>query len=307
MKVVRRYCNILGISVWVSLLNPVAAVTPQFKTALQQDTVKVGKDLELTITATWEGQPIQCLMGEVVIELPAGVERLDSQPASCELVFKDGKPQSTFIYRCHLRPIKDGEYSIEKVEVKFRLTESQKEEWETWKPSKPLQFTATAPLTPKGTGLAALIVAGFLACGVCIYVVASIRYRRATRRESEIDLEAPFMEILADLRSLRIKGDYKAYFGRLESLVRDYLHQKYNIDSSSKDEVMNAVSDGIDPQTAKRLDDVLKLAEDVRFGGAPPLPTDMDRTHSLVNEIFQKNRPASGVIDPEDEIALRDR
>ena len=281
--------------------------SPKFEARVEPESVRAGKSVRLTVSATWDGDSTQCLIEEVKVEAPSDVERGEVQPGRGEFSVRRGEPGSALAYECMLKPLKEGEYSVDTVEVKFRLPSTKPGEWETWSPSVAPKFTAKRSLAvPKGLGITAAIVGGVLAVIVVTFAVATIRYRRAMApAPDEADLETPVLERLNDLRSLRIKGDYKAFFGRLESLVGEYLREKYAIKSDSDDALARAVEADLDENLARRLKDVLGLAETVRFGGAPPLPTDLDRAHATVREILERNQPKRDE-DPESQIAYRE-
>jgi hypothetical protein len=280
--------------------------SPKFASEVSPDRVRAGQSLQLKITATWEGDSTACLLGEVKMELPADLERSGPQPAFSSVAIRDGSPYSTYSYVCSLKPLKPGEFTLDKVEVKFRLPSTKPGEWETWKPPQDIKFAATRSFAvPPGLGIPAAIVGFVLIVAIAAFAGASVRYRRAAREEQEVDMESPVLERLAELRSLRIKGDYKVFFGRLEELAREYLREKYSVESEANEALLVAVERNLDSNTAKRLREVFQLAENVRFGGLPPLPTDMDRAHSVVKDILDRNRPRKR-SSPEDEIAFRD-
>lgn len=284
----------------------VHGAAPQFHASLSPDRVQAGNEILLTITATWEGDSSQCLLGEVLLETPADLERGSLQPASGEIAFRQGSPVSTFSYLCRLKPLKEGEFTLDKLEVKFRTPETQTEDWETWKPSSPLSFHATrARFSSPDLLIPAAVLAGVLLVGVSIFVAVSLRQRRASVTEEAIDLEALALERLADLRKLRIKGDYKAFFAQLDALIRDYAEKKYGLKPVADAGLLSAIEQNLDGPIAQRLRETLKLAEDVRFGGAPPLPAELDRAQKTVKEILERYQASRPRKNPEDEIALR--
>jgi len=299
---------LLAVAIVSVVLAPrgVRGAGPKFTSELSPGEVRAGQVVELTITAAWEGDATACVLGQVDLELPDDVERVSAQPASGAVTVREGKPISTFTYTCGLKPLKPGEFTLDEVEVKFRVATTKPDEWETWKPSEPIKFTATRGFAvPKGVGISVAIIGGIVLLGVGIFVVSAVRYRRASEEPEEQDLEGPVLERLSELRSLRIKGDYKAFFGRLEELAREYLKQKYAITAEGDSPLVMAVEKHFDESTSRRLGEVLRLAENVRFGGAPPLPSDLDRAHTVVKEILERNRPKQE-SSPEEQIAFRD-
>jgi len=302
----RSQFSLAALGLAVLLPGYASGAGPKFSAELSPDEVRAGQAVTLTITAAWEGDTTACVLGEVALKLPDDLERVSPQPASGAVTIRDGKPNSTFTYGCGLRPLKPGEFALDKVEVKFRVATTKPGEWETWEPSEPIKFTAARGfVVPKGVGISAAIIGGLVLLAIGVFAVSAIRYRRAVEVPDEQDLEGPVLEQLRELRSLRIKGDYKAFFGRLEALAREYLTRKYDVAGEGDSPLVMAVEKHFDGGTSRRLGEVLQLAENVRFGGAPPLPSDLDRAHAVVKEILEKNRPKRE-SSPEEQITFRD-
>ncbi|MBI2192341.1 MAG: hypothetical protein HYU36_10185 [Planctomycetes bacterium] len=298
--------RIAALGLLLTRVSTAFASRPEFQARWSADSVRAGQEIRLTLTATWEGDASRCLLGEVLLGLPPGVQRLAIQPASGAVTFRDGAPTASFSWECSLQPEKEGEYTLDRVEVRFRDPESPSEEWQSWKPSPPLRFQATRALPAARTlALPAAIVAGILLLGGVLYATLSWRERKLARMESIEDLETPALEKLAELRSLRVRGDIKAYFTRLDALLRDYGMRKYGLEQPTDQALVEAVGRTLDAPLARRLESVLQLAENVRFGGAPPLPTDVQRAHAVALEILERQRAHGRADSLKESIAFR--
>jgi len=289
----------------VLALLTTANAGPQFEISQSTSQLRAGQTLEIDIEVTWEGDATQCLMGEMKCELPADIERLDAQPASSEFSITAGKPKSTYKYQSFFRPLKAGEFELDKIEVQFKLPTTKPEEWETWTPKSPVKLTVSRAFElSSGITTTLAVIGGIFALVLAVFGITVWHFKKATKIKKEVDIETPFLERLDDLRSLRIKGDFKDFFAQLGILLKEYVKQKYGLKSDSDFVITETLDKHTDPTLAKRIREVLELAENVRFGGTPPLPTELDRAHRAARDLLELNRPQK---TPEQEIKLRER
>ena len=277
---------------------------PQFELSQSTSELRAGQTFQVEIKVSWEGDATQCLMGEMKCELPADMQRLDAQPSSSEFSIAAGKPISTYTYQSVFRPLKAGEFELDKIEVQFKLPTTKPGEWETWTPKSPVRLTASRALEISGGVATALaVIGGIFTLALIVFGITVWHFKRAAKIKEQVDIESPYLARLDDLRSLRIKGDFKDFFAQLSGLLKDYVKQKHGLKSDS-DFVINETLDKHTESTlSKRIREVLELAENVRFGGTPPLPTELDRAHRSVRDLLELNRPQAS--SPEEEIAFK--
>ncbi|MDP6114662.1 MAG: BatD family protein [Planctomycetota bacterium] len=289
----------------VPLLLTTAHAGPQFVINQSVSELRAGQTCKIVINVTWEGDATQCLMGEMKCDLPADIERLDAQPASSDFSITAGKPKSTYTYQSLFRPLKAGDFELDKIEVQFKLPTTKPGEWETWTPKSPIKLIASRPLELSGSVITTLaVIGGIAALALAIFGITVWRYKRSAKSDEQADIESPFLERLDDLRSLRIKGDFKDFFAQLSDLLKEYIKQKYSLKSDSDFVITETLDKHIDSTLSKRIREVLELAENVRFGGTPPLPTDLDRAHRSVKDLLELNRPQQ--TNPEEEISFKE-
>jgi hypothetical protein len=277
---------------------------PQFEISQSTNELRAGQTIQIDIKVSWDGDATQCLIGEMKCELPPDMERLDAQLSSSEFSIAAGKPKSTYTYQSVFRPLKAGEFELEKIEVQFKLPTTKPGEWETWTPKSPVKLAVSRALEISGGVATALaVLGGIFALAFVVFGITVWHFKRATKTKKEIDVESPYLGRLDDLRSLRIKGDFKDFFAQLNDLVKSYVKQKYRLKSDSDFVINETLDKHTGSILAKRIREVLELAETVRFGGTPPLPTELDRAHRAVRDLLELNRPQASL--PEEEIAFR--
>ncbi len=142
-----------------------------------------------------------------------------------------------------------------------------------------------APLMLGGAAIAA--VALFAFGGVCMVR----RRRRAPVLPVEHCLEDAYTARLMGLKQLRMQGDTARYFGELETVLRDYVRDKYQIGSLETYLPPRNGATGLDARSVSVARDLLALAHTVRYGGQAPSDYDQTRMLDFVHTLIDRNRP----------------
>ncbi len=136
-------------------------------------------------------------------------------------------------------------------------------------------------------GVALVAVAGCALGGVAM----ARRRRRASVEPVEHCLEDACAARLAGLKQVRLQGDTARYFGELETILREYVREKYQIGSLETYPPPDNGATGLDARSVSIARDLLALAHTVRYGGQTPSDYDQTRMLDFVHTLLDRNRP----------------
>jgi len=145
-----------------------------------------------------------------------------------------------------------------------------------------------SPLAVVGAVLAAVAILGVGG----VYVMR--RRRRAPALPAEHCMEDAYVARLAGLKQVRLQGDTARYFGDLETVLRDYVREKYQIGSLETYPPPGNGSTGLDARSVSVARELLALAHTVRYGGQTPSDYDQTRMFDFVQTVIERNRPRRG-------------
>ena len=168
---------------------------------------------------------------------------------------------------------------------------------------KPLKipWTLREILTWVGIGLGIAIVA---------LMVVYILIRKLRKKPIFGTLARPalpaHLQALKDLEELRQqqlwqKGREKEYHSRLSDIIRTYIEARFQIKAMemiSPDVSIALAHQGIDPEVLGMLDQLLSLADMVKFARYQPLPDEHDRSHRNAVGFVQKTLIEDKKMEP---------
>jgi hypothetical protein len=145
---------------------------------------------------------------------------------------------------------------------------------------------------------------------VALAVLLWIWYRKRPQRVLPEAVEAPGIplhdRILGELRQLegeRIwqQGLHKAYHSRLTDLLRGYIEERYRVPAmeSTTDELVHALRvSPLSREQQERLENMLRLADMVKFAKATPTPIENEQMMSAALRFVEETADRSSPVGP---------
>jgi hypothetical protein len=165
-------------------------------------------------------------------------------------------------------------------------------------------FTFLEVLPYIGYGLLALLVIGV----IIYYIIKNAKKKNVVVVEQPKVILPPHVKALGELETLVNKklwqeGKIKDYYTGITDILRIYLVERYDINAleMTTDEIMLALRRrGMNDAVKQKLNDVLVLADLVKFAKENPLPSDHEFCYhasvGFINETAEIQMPAKPVV-----------
>ncbi len=148
-----------------------------------------------------------------------------------------------------------------------------------------------------GAILIALILIGG---GIYGYIYWQRRRKEPEAVEEKKPLLSPYDQAMVDLSALRArnlceKGQEKEYYSELTDILRNYLMRRFGINAMemTSTQILKALRDNPDTRLSKKyMDQVLEIADFVKFAKVRPLPVDNVRTYDNAINFVENTKPA---------------
>lgn len=148
-----------------------------------------------------------------------------------------------------------------------------------------------------GAILIALILIGG---GIYGYIYWQRRRKEPEAVEEKKPLLSPYDQAMVDLSALRArnlceKGQEKEYYSELTDILRNYLERRFGINAMemTSTQILKALRDNPDTRLSKKyMDQVLEIADFVKFAKVRPLPVDNVRTYDNAINFVENTKPA---------------
>ncbi len=294
--------NKLPLIIFVSLLPLFARAEIRFTASTAAEDVPVNECVHLTITAQWLQNGDQFLVLK------------PSMPAMSGLKVAD--------YICFNETVRCASQTVHRVVHQFKLavTNQVGQHTETGPiyveyrsfHSPDTQHSQLAGISytilpARSSALTGTIIAvgslGIL--GMCIVAVGVSRSSR--RKNSSIPqlpaIENNFLSRLQTVKQYQLDGDIPAAFHEMESLLRRYFRDKYQIGAIEEWHAPESGPAGPDERTLAVARDVLALSHRVRYADYLPSAHEQHRFVSFLKTLLQRNQPRS--FAPEEELYLK--
>lgn len=175
---------------------------------------------------------------------------------------------------------------------------------DTTKAFKPIIGPAKEPYT--FAEIFPWIVLGLIVIGLIIFLVWYIRKRKKNQpvfvRKPKPALPPDVAAItkLEDLRLAKVwqKGKIKEYYTALTDIMRTYFEGRFLFDAMemTSDEIMEILKDkNINAEAMKKIKEVLRLADLVKFAKAQPSPIENDLSLNHCVDFVKETKPAPEV------------
>lgn len=126
--------------------------------------------------------------------------------------------------------------------------------------------------------------------------------RRKTAPEEKVEkkpLLSPYEQAMVDLSALRSRnlcerGQEKEYYSELTDILRIYLMRRFGINAMemTSTQILKALRDNPDTRMSKKyMDQVLEIADFVKFAKVRPLPADNVKTYDNAVNFVEDTRP----------------
>ncbi len=273
MKTRRALLRLCLISFLLPLLCRVAPVhaAPQVEATLAAETVSAGAPFSLSLIISWQGDADQYIIAPPQPDLPEGIEQISSSFASSAREDVQ-RMQYSFV----LRAVKDGEYAIKPVAVKYWARGETQESTVT---SQEISFKAV-----KFAGLKNnrnLLITGGVACiiaGACtgFFFIRRMRARRKAAAPAGASSAEKILQLLHTCRTCKIKGDYAGVY-----------------------EAAIALSSLLPEQAGGTSEKLPAILEKIRFGGLQPPAEEIDRLLRQLEKSAEKTISAGADKNPE--------
>jgi len=236
----------------VPVALPVSLVPPTAEVALGKASPQVGETFPLDIRVRWDGDLEDYILKPPKVSLPDGVEQVSLSGSSSS---ETGAQIVT--YRAVLRGLEAGDYALGPVELRY--TPRFEQSPVSARVEGP-RVQVLAPVSPfSGVGL---VMTGALGAVGLVALVLIRRRRRGGDNESPVDELTRLQGVLDGAKRSRMDGDAASC---VESLL----------------EVCSTL--GEEDETSEALSAQLReLLERVRFGGARPAVSELDRLERQV-------------------------
>ena len=138
----------------------------------------------------------------------------------------------------------------------------------------------------------------FIAAGALLLALASLPFflrKKLFRAKKEAlpekSLEDELLLELEECKSLKLKGETAAYFGKCESLIRSYLRAKYSVADLDSFSEKEAQENGVDHRMIRTAKELCALAFNVRYANYEPSSQEEKRIYDYLRELLIRNRP----------------
>jgi hypothetical protein len=273
MKTRRALLRICSINLLLPLLCLAAPAhaEPQVEATLAAETVSTGAPFTLSLSISWQGEADQYIIAPPQPELPEAVEQISSSFSSSA---------SEDVQRMHysfvLRAVKDGEYAIKPVAVKYW---AKGETQESTIFSQEISFKAVAfAALKKNQGF---LIIGAVACmlagvGAGFYLIRRKKLRKKTAANAEASPVQIISQLLQTCRTSKIQGDYAGFYEAAIELGRLLPEQ--------------------DSALSEKLASML---EKIRFGGLRPPAEEIERLLRQLEKSAEKILSAGAEKNPD--------
>ncbi len=141
-----------------------------------------------------------------------------------------------------------------------------------------------------------ILLAGLI---YAVYFYVFIERRRRPFRESKVVIVPPYEQAKGALEKLREehlceKGQEREFYTRLTDILRVYLDRRFGISAMemTSGDILRALSDNQETRWSRsQIEQVLSMADFVKFAKMRPLPDDNLRTFRSVEEFVENTRP----------------
>lgn len=156
-----------------------------------------------------------------------------------------------------------------------------------------------------------LIVLLLAAGGVYGYILYKRRRKTPESEEEKKPLLSPYDQAMVDLSALRARnlcerGQEKEYYSVLTDILRNYLMRRFGINAMemTSSQILKALRDNPETRLPKKyMDQVLEIADFVKFAKVRPLPVDNVRTYDNAVNFVEDTKPAPQPAEPAPEAA----
>ncbi|MDE6485588.1 MAG: cell wall anchor protein [Duncaniella sp.] len=144
--------------------------------------------------------------------------------------------------------------------------------------------------------IALLLIGG----GIYGYILYMRRKKNPEAEEKKQPLLSPYDQAMTDLSALRARnlcerGQEKEYYSVLTDILRNYLMRRFGINAMemTSTQILKALRDNPDTRISKKyMDQVLEIADFVKFAKVRPLPVDNVRTYDNAVSFVENTKPA---------------
>jgi hypothetical protein len=273
MKTRRALLRICSINLLLPLLclTAPAHAEPQVEAKLTAETVSTGAPFSLSLIISWQGDADQYIIAPPQPELPEAVEQVSSSFSSSA-----SEDVQRMHYEFVLRAVKDGEYAIKPVAVKYW---ARGETQESSLVSQEISFKAVRYAFLKNNqglfifGTVACIIAGMCAGGFFI------RRKKTGKKTAAPAFASPdqiISQLLQTCRTSKIRGEYAGFYEAAIALGR------------------------LLPEQDSALSEKLAaMLEKIRFGGLRPPAEDIERLLRQLEKSAEKILSAGADKNPD--------
>jgi hypothetical protein len=287
--------------VWLCAALPAAALAgPEFRAALQPPAARLGGQALLTIEASWQeqgGKSYRVLAPQMPepkkLQLAHIAAEATSAPAGAGV-------QHLVRFVCTLKPTETGDAETGEIQVRYLSTDvaqavSEAAGADAETPAAVHKIPSLKVRVSSRTAvwvwicLAAVAAAALAAAAGVVLVLIKRARAQMPAPPAAGSLEAECLNQLHTLRTLRIAGDAKAYVGGLSQVLARYVRAKFAAAASDKAELASRLGAG----RAERVAQIAAAAENIRYAGSAPLPEELGRMASFVEDLLREHMPDS--------------
>lgn len=139
----------------------------------------------------------------------------------------------------------------------------------------------------------------FALIAAVLYTMYYIRKRRKNPIVRQKKIVPPYEEAMQALTALHDeklcdKGQEREFYTRLTDILRNYLYRRFGISAMemTSTEILRSLNNNSETRlTRKQMEDVLSMADFVKFAKMRPLPADNIRTYNNAVEFVENTRP----------------
>jgi len=284
---------------------PPPANMPGVKISAKIEPFKVhqGEVFDYLVELSWEKSKESCELEFKLPVIPTGekIKAVGSEFES-ENLAKAETENVRRIYRFKYFPMAEGKQSLAQADFEYRCrgTETYYQVSAPPFPVEVLKKKIHLKDIVRSRHFRIFLLVALLA-GVVSSAILLIRSRRKKAELAPAPVEKTPEEnallLLTNADQYRIAGRYPDYFLGLEQALRKYLEEKYQIRWSGRERLVDEVSKATAPDLASELDYFLKFSDRVKFAGAEPASSELDRCYQAVRRVieFKKMEIAGGM------------
>ncbi|MFP4059076.1 MAG: hypothetical protein ACLFUC_01170 [Bacteroidales bacterium] len=316
------------------ILILIAFFTTCFSAGAQQLSAKATLDTNILLIGdqTWYRLEIEKITG-IDILLPVfsdtlvdGVEILETVPADTQ-VTADGLQKISARYR--ITSFDSGSYSIPPVALPFTSPDFSDTAYtspvsmtvytmpvDTTNQIFDIKSTMKAPLTiSEILPVASLLLLGIIVVLLVVYFVLRIRRKKPviTRRVIEKPPHTDAFNKLEELKEEKLwqQGKTKEYYTRLTEIIRVYIEKRFGIKAmeQTSDEILHSFESVNlkDRQTLTLLEELLLLADMVKFAKAMPQPGENEKNIENAYNFVKNTMFSTDVEEKDKEVILTEK